>query len=191
MRKLWSAANSKVYGGGVAEADFLGELAQTIGGYRYSNATRSRQGGTCYSHRDDRKERILDVADLAALPRGRAVMFACGAPAALLKIVPWKDGPHADAVAAASGRRPRRRHLDRGPRGLQAAAGASDPSKGRRDRDGREGARVMLYPDVADFVGDQLAVTYRKRIDLTAGITWCPKWWKYAGAISPLEALGS
>lgn len=31
MRKLWSAANIKVYGGGVAEAEFLNELAQLVG----------------------------------------------------------------------------------------------------------------------------------------------------------------
>jgi type IV secretory pathway TraG/TraD family ATPase VirD4 len=101
MRKLWSAANIKVYGGGVAEAEFLGELAQLIGEYRYTNTTRntSRQGTTA-SHDNDRKERILDVSDLAALPRGRAVMFASGAPAALLETVPWMNGPHAEAVRA-------------------------------------------------------------------------------------------
>lgn len=101
MRKLWSAANIKVYGGGVAEAEFLNELAQLVGEYRYSNMTRSRsKQGTSYSHDDDRKERTLDVSDLAAFPRGRAIMFASGAPAALLETVPWMSGPHAEAVRA-------------------------------------------------------------------------------------------
>jgi hypothetical protein len=101
MRKLWSASNIKVYGGGVAEAEFLNELAQLVGEYRYSNMTRSRsKQGTSYSHDDDRKERTLDVSDLAAFPRGRAIMFASGAPAALLETVPWMSGPHADAVRA-------------------------------------------------------------------------------------------
>jgi type IV secretory pathway TraG/TraD family ATPase VirD4 len=101
MRKLWSASNIKVYGGGVAEAEFLNELAQLVGEYRYSNMTRSRsKQGTSYSHDDDRKERTLDVSDLAALPRGRAIMFASGAPAALLETVPWMNGPHAEAVRA-------------------------------------------------------------------------------------------
>ncbi|MFP3548287.1 hypothetical protein SB748_33435, partial [Rhizobium sp. SIMBA_035] len=36
----------------------------------------------------------------AAFPRGRAIMFASGAPAALLGTVPWMNGPHADAVRA-------------------------------------------------------------------------------------------
>jgi type IV secretory pathway TraG/TraD family ATPase VirD4 len=42
MRKLWSASNIKVYGGGVAEAEFLNEVAQLVGEYRYSNMTKSR-----------------------------------------------------------------------------------------------------------------------------------------------------
>jgi type IV secretory pathway TraG/TraD family ATPase VirD4 len=101
MRKLWSASNIKVYGGGVAEAEFLGELAQLVGEYRYSNTTRSRsKQGTSHSRDDDRKERTLDVSELAAFPRGRAIMFASGAPAALLETVPWMNGPHADAVRA-------------------------------------------------------------------------------------------
>lgn len=101
MRKLWSAANIKVYGGGVAEAEFLNELAQLVGEYRYSNTTESRsKQGTSYSHDNDRKERTLDVSDLAAFPRGRAIMFASGAPAALLETVPWMSGPHAQAVQA-------------------------------------------------------------------------------------------
>jgi type IV secretory pathway TraG/TraD family ATPase VirD4 len=101
MRKLWSAANIKVYGGGVAEAEFLNELSQLVGEYRYTNTTKSssRQGTTA-SHDHDRKERTLDVSDLAALPRGRAVMFASGVPAALLETVPWMNGPHAEAVRA-------------------------------------------------------------------------------------------
>lgn len=41
--------------------------------------SRSKQG-TSYSHDDDRRERTLDVSDLAAFPRGCAIMFASGAP---------------------------------------------------------------------------------------------------------------
>lgn len=46
------------------------------------------------------RERTLDVADLGALPRGRAVVFASGAPATLVETVPWMRGPQADAVRA-------------------------------------------------------------------------------------------
>lgn len=42
----------------------------------------------------------MDIADLAALPRGRAVVFASGAPATLIETVPWMRGDQADAVRA-------------------------------------------------------------------------------------------
>ena len=47
-----------------------------------------------------RRERTLDVADLGALPRGRAIVFASGAPATLIETVPWMNGPHAAQVTA-------------------------------------------------------------------------------------------
>jgi len=47
-----------------------------------------------------RRERVLDVADLQALPKGRAVVFASGAPATLVRTLPWMAGPHAAAVRA-------------------------------------------------------------------------------------------
>lgn len=102
MRKLWSAANTKVYGGGVSETEFLGELSQLIGDYVYSNisVSSSRQSGSSRSVDNDRKDKILDVSDLAALPRGRAVVFASGAPAVLVQTIPWYTGPDAAAVKA-------------------------------------------------------------------------------------------
>lgn len=102
MRKLWSAANTKVYGGGVSETEFLGELSQLIGDYVYSNisVSSSRQSGSSRSVDNDRKDKILDVSDLAALPRGRAVVFASGAPATMVQTIPWYTGPDAAAVKA-------------------------------------------------------------------------------------------
>lgn len=48
MRKLWSASNTKVYLGGVSEAEFLRELSELIGDYDmytasvgYNNGIRS------------------------------------------------------------------------------------------------------------------------------------------------------
>ena len=100
MRKLWSAANIKVYGGGVSEAAFLEDLSRMIGDYdRLSSSTSYGRGHRTVSqqlHRD----RILDVADLAAMPKGRAVVLASGSRPTLIRTVPWMSGPHAKAVAA-------------------------------------------------------------------------------------------
>jgi type IV secretory pathway TraG/TraD family ATPase VirD4 len=100
MRKLWSASNIAVYGGGVKEPEFLNELSQMVGDYDKHTTSYSSGKGTRSTSRQMQRERTLDVADLGALPRGRAVVFASGAPATLIETVPWMRGPHADAVRA-------------------------------------------------------------------------------------------
>ncbi|MEJ5913779.1 type IV secretory system conjugative DNA transfer family protein [Pseudokineococcus sp. 1T1Z-3] len=100
MRKLWSAANIKVYGGGVSEVEFLTELSALIGEYeRTSTATSSSRHGRSTS-RSTTREKVLDVADLAALSRGRAVVLASGSRPTLVRTLPWMAGPHAEAVTA-------------------------------------------------------------------------------------------
>ncbi len=98
MKKLWSAANIKVYGGGVSEAGFLEDLSRMIGDYdRLSSSTSSGTGSRTVSKQLNR-ERILDVADLASMPKGRAVVFASGSRPTLVRTVPWMSGEHADEI---------------------------------------------------------------------------------------------
>ena len=100
MRKLWSASNVKVYGGGVSEAGFLEDLSRVIGDYdRLSSSTSSGRGQRTVSQQLHR-ERILDVADLAALPKGRAVVLSSGSRPTLIRTQPWMTGPHAADVRA-------------------------------------------------------------------------------------------
>ncbi|GAB3276241.1 hypothetical protein GCM10027449_15430 [Sinomonas notoginsengisoli] len=47
----------------------------------------------------------------------------------------------------------------------------------------------LFYPNIAEFVANKLAVTYRRQPNVQGGTTWCPQWWKHAEAISRLEAL--
>ena len=98
MRKIWSAANVVVYGGGVKEDAFLRTLSDLIGDYSYSNVSQSHGRGGSSSSRQEGKERILDVSDLTEMERGRAVVFASGARATLVKTRPWWKTPHKDAV---------------------------------------------------------------------------------------------
>lgn len=100
MKKLWSAANIKVYGGGVSEAAFLEDLSRLLGDYdRLSSSTSIGKGQRTVSHQLQR-ERILDVAALAALPKGRALVLASGSRPTLITTQPWMTGPHAAAVKA-------------------------------------------------------------------------------------------
>ena len=98
MRKLWSASNIKIYGGGVSEVGYLDELSRLIGHYSYINISRSHNKHGSSTSRQENKDDILSVADLTALPRFRAILLASGAPATLIETIPWMNGPHAQKV---------------------------------------------------------------------------------------------
>lgn len=98
MRKLWSASNVKIYGGGVSEVGYLDELSRLIGQYSYINVSRSHSKAGSSSSRQENKDEILSVADLTALPRFRAILLASGAPATMIETIPWMNGPHAQRV---------------------------------------------------------------------------------------------
>jgi type IV secretory pathway TraG/TraD family ATPase VirD4 len=98
MRKLWSASNVKIYGGGVSEVGYLDELSRLIGQYSYINVSRSHSKHGSSSSRQESKDEILSVADLTALPRFRAILLASGAPATMIETIPWMNGPHAQKV---------------------------------------------------------------------------------------------
>jgi type IV secretory pathway TraG/TraD family ATPase VirD4 len=100
MRKLWSAANIKVYGGGVSEAGFLEDLSRIVGDYDRLSSSSSYGHGQRTVSQQLHRERILDVADLAALPKGRAVVLASGSRPTLIRTLPWMSGPQAQAVRA-------------------------------------------------------------------------------------------
>ena len=104
MRKLWSAANVRTYGGGVAETDFLDEMSRLIGEHDVTTRSTSSGRGHRSVSRQTRRQRILDVSDLGALPRGRMVVFASGAPPALGRTCPWQTGPYAEAIRASLAR---------------------------------------------------------------------------------------
>ena len=53
MRKLRSAANIKVYGGGVSEVEFLGELSQLIGDFDLTTTSVSHGRGGRFEQRRD------------------------------------------------------------------------------------------------------------------------------------------
>lgn len=100
MKKLWSASNVKVYGGGVSEAAFLDDLSRIIGDYdRLSSSTSYGRGQRTVSQQLHR-ERIMDVAELAAMPKGRAVVLASGSRPTLIRTQPWMTAAYAGDVRA-------------------------------------------------------------------------------------------
>ncbi len=116
MNKLWSSASIRVYGGGEVDPRFLGTLSQLIGDYEAETRSVSVQHGRAGSRSttsSTRVERILEVADLAALPLGRAVVFASGSRPILVQTEPWYAGPYAERVRAAMVPGDRRNRPDR------------------------------------------------------------------------------
>jgi type IV secretory pathway TraG/TraD family ATPase VirD4 len=108
MNKLWSSASIRVYGGGEVDPRFLGTLSQLIGDCETTTRTLTVQHGRAGSRStttSTRVERILEVADLAALPLGRAIVFASGSRPILVQTEPWYAGPHAERVRGAMSRR--------------------------------------------------------------------------------------
>ncbi|WP_157254799.1 type IV secretory system conjugative DNA transfer family protein [Nonomuraea typhae] len=105
MNKLWSAANVRVYGGGASDTKFLGDLAALLGDFEADTTSLSvqRSSGMGVGRSltaATRSERVLDVADLAALSRGRALVFASGTRPVLVRTQPWQHGPHAERIRA-------------------------------------------------------------------------------------------
>ena len=102
MRKLWGAANIRVYGGGVGEPDFLSNLEKLIGEYNRVVASpshqRTRTGTSPSTSWQLTPTPILTVAELAALPRDRAVVLPSGAPAVLAQPIPWWNTKSAAAI---------------------------------------------------------------------------------------------
>lgn len=98
FEKLKSTANINVYAGGVDDIKYLGELVQAIGKYTHDRPSVSHGKNGRTVSRQEQSDDILDVADLRAMPRGRALLLASGTRAALIRTQPWMEGQHAQAV---------------------------------------------------------------------------------------------
>jgi hypothetical protein len=103
MRTLWSAATIRVLGAGVADQKFLAEFSELIGYHdewiRQSVST--GRYGDRQTTRSVRRERTLESADLASLPKNRAVVFTAGSRPVVIETQPWMSGPHAADIRAA------------------------------------------------------------------------------------------
>jgi type IV secretory pathway TraG/TraD family ATPase VirD4 len=100
MKKLWSAANIKVYGGGVSETQFLEDLSRLVGDFdRIASSTSTNRGQRTVSQQLQR-ERILDVADLGAMPKGRALVIGSGSRPTLIRTQPWMTSRYAPQIKA-------------------------------------------------------------------------------------------
>ncbi|GCD92504.1 type IV secretory system conjugative DNA transfer family protein [Embleya hyalina] len=101
MAKLWGAANVRVYGGGVLDTKFLGDLSAASGIFEPGTRSYSRKSTDFFESnvtKGSRTEPVLDVPDLASMPRGRAFVQFSGAKPALIRTVPWWETAYADEI---------------------------------------------------------------------------------------------
>lgn len=100
MEALYQAANWVLYLGGNKPSPFLSKTSEAVGDYYYttpgSPGSKDSPRGPAQEHRD----RIFDVAELAALPKGRGILITGQNRAALIKSTPWMWTKHKEAVEA-------------------------------------------------------------------------------------------
>ncbi|VTR76039.1 type IV secretory system conjugative DNA transfer family protein [Cellulomonas hominis] len=102
MEKLWSAANVRVAGAGLAQSTFLRSVSDAIGSRdvrRHSRSTGGSRGGAS-RQASIGERRIFEVSDLTALPRGRAIALIAGTRAVLLRLDHYSTRPYAQDVDA-------------------------------------------------------------------------------------------
>ena len=109
MRKLWGAANIRVYGGGTHEAEFLEDVSRICGEWDAPATSLSTAkggngaaGGRTYTA-STRRERVLDVSTLGALPASRAVVMLSGTYPVVVRKVAWHESKaHREAMATSA-----------------------------------------------------------------------------------------
>jgi type IV secretory pathway TraG/TraD family ATPase VirD4 len=101
MAALWSAATIKIIGAGIDDARMAEDVSRLIGDHDVPMASRTRDGSGISSWQTStHRRRILEPADIRALPRGHALLLATGIRAAMIRLLPWYTGPHAARLQA-------------------------------------------------------------------------------------------
>ncbi len=101
MKELWGAATVKLIGSGADDADFAEDVSRIVGEHDVDVLSYSRGQGGGSSSTTTRRERILPAAAVRALPKTHAVLLATGIKPAMIRLLPWYDGPRKAAIGAA------------------------------------------------------------------------------------------
>ena len=77
------------------------DVSRLVGEHDVPTDSWSTGAGRATRTSSTRRERILSAADVRALPKGTALLLATGAKPAMVRLLPWYEGPRAAEVAAA------------------------------------------------------------------------------------------
>ncbi|MFI1585341.1 type IV secretory system conjugative DNA transfer family protein [Embleya sp. NPDC020630] len=103
MAKIWNSCSVRVYGAGGSESEMLRAQSVFSGRFEARTTALTYASSTWWGStvtRATRPEVVLDVADLAALPRDRMLVQISGGRPLLVRSVPWWEGPYADVIRA-------------------------------------------------------------------------------------------
>lgn len=82
------------YGGNVKDKSYLSDLADLIGTHEVATSTRSRGQGSTTTSQQWVEKPIFTTAELAALPKTRAIVVFPENPPVLIRKVFWSETPH-------------------------------------------------------------------------------------------------
>ncbi|NHC47158.1 type IV secretory system conjugative DNA transfer family protein [Motilibacter aurantiacus] len=102
MKALWGAATLKIVGSGIDDPNFADDLSKLVGDYDYTSVSVSRGDGKSNRSRSVQTRRILTAADVRALPKFRTLVFSTGARPALVRSIPFFEGPRAEEIGTAT-----------------------------------------------------------------------------------------
>lgn len=101
MTQMWDAANLRGIGPGIADDQFASTMSNLVGTHDVRTRSRSTSMKSGTSTSDQlRRDKILEVSDISALPRGRAVVLASGTPSILVALQHWTNLPQSDVIQA-------------------------------------------------------------------------------------------
>lgn len=96
--KTIRAQSIEVYGGGIGDTEFLRQWSALSDEHDVADRSHSISGGGVSRSVSWRAEPILSVADLAALPKDRALIRLPGHKPILVRKVWWQDTAYADVI---------------------------------------------------------------------------------------------
>ncbi|OHV56278.1 conjugal transfer protein TraG [Frankia sp. CgS1] len=101
MDALWSAATIKIIGAGIDDPRLADDLSRLVGDHDVDTTSISYSAQGASSTVSSRRQRILEAADIRAIPKGRALLLATGSRIAAIALRPWYTGPRATEITAA------------------------------------------------------------------------------------------
>ncbi|OBA66223.1 hypothetical protein A5780_00295 [Nocardia sp. 852002-20019_SCH5090214] len=100
MRALLSATNVLTLGAGLKDTGFLRDISELVGSHHelVTSTSRGRRADSGTESTSLTTEATLTASDIAAMPRGRALVFTSGHRSTLVRTTPWMERADADLI---------------------------------------------------------------------------------------------